>query len=106
MFTLLFALRTASLDHARNACVFCYIFLNVAGHRPHGDGALESRTWAWTLWEASLPIPKGKTKIELVCKAIDASYNCQPERPDPIWNIRGVLSNSWHRIGLKVEDEE
>ncbi|CAM9418603.1 unnamed protein product [Ectocarpus sp. 4 AP-2014] len=63
------------------------------------------RTWAWTLWEASLPVPKGKGEMKLVCKAVDAGYNSQPERPEPIWNIRGVLSNSWHRVGLKVEDE-
>lgn len=54
----------------------------------------------------SLPVPKDKSEVELVCKAIDAGYNCQPERPEPIWNIRGVLSNSWHRVALKVEDEE
>ena len=64
------------------------------------------RTWAWTLWEASLPIPKGKGEMKLVCKAVDASYNSQPERPEPIWNIRGVLSNSWHRVGLKISDED
>lgn len=64
------------------------------------------RTWAWTLWEASLPVPKGKGEMKLVCKAIDAGYNSQPERPEPIWNIRGVLSNSWHRVNLKVADDE
>lgn len=65
-----------------------------------------NRTWAWTLWEASLPVPKGKGEMKLICKAIDAGYNSQPERPEPIWNIRGVLSNSWHRVGLKISDEE
>lgn len=64
------------------------------------------RTYAWTLWEASLPIPKGGKVMNLVCKAIDSGYNSQPERAEPIWNIRGVLSNSWHTVGLKVEEEE
>eukprot|EP00903_Cladosiphon_okamuranus_P009269 g8844.t1 len=64
------------------------------------------RTWAWTLWEASLPVPKGKGEMKLVCKAIDAGYNSQPENPEPIWNIRGVLSNSWHRVSLKVSNDE
>lgn len=65
-----------------------------------------NRTWAWTLWEASLPVPKGKGEMKLVCKAVDAGYNSQPERPEPIWNIRGVLSNSWHRVDLKVSEDE
>eukprot|EP00752_Nemacystus_decipiens_P016390 g14652.t1 len=64
------------------------------------------RTWAWTLWEASLPVPKDKGEMKLVCKAVDAGYNSQPERPEPIWNIRGVLSNSWHRVDVKVSEDE
>ena len=53
-----------------------------------------------------MPVPKGRTKMDVVCKAIDSGYNSQPERPEPIWNIRGVLSNSWHRVALKIEDED
>ncbi|CAM9501399.1 unnamed protein product, partial [Choristocarpus tenellus] len=67
-----------------------------------------NRTWAWTLWEASILIPKGSEKegMKLVCKAVDSGYNVQPEQPGPIWNIRGVLSNSWHRVEVKVTEEE
>lgn len=53
-----------------------------------------------------MPVPKGKGEMKLVCKAVDAGYNSQPERPEPIWNIRGVLSNSWHRVDLKVSEDE
>eukprot|EP01084_Bolivina_argentea_P309155 534727_1 len=70
------------------------------------------RTWAWTLWEVEIPVPQlpseattsnGRKTIELVCRAVDSSYNTQPEKP--IWNMRGVISNGWHRVPLEVEDD-
>ncbi|CAM9895014.1 unnamed protein product, partial [Discosporangium mesarthrocarpum] len=65
------------------------------------------RTWAWTLWEAKLPLPKEQDgNVKLVCKAVDAGYNVQPEEAGPIWNIRGVLSNSWHKVQVKIAEEE
>lgn len=30
--------------------------------------------------------------------AVDSASNTQPESPAPIYNLRGVLNNSWHRI--------
>lgn len=63
------------------------------------------RAWAWSLWEATLPIPQGVDKLDIVCKAVDSSYNVQPDTVAPIWNLRGVLSNAWHRISVPVVDE-
>lgn len=61
------------------------------------------KTFAWTLWEASLPIPKGhKGKVEIICKAADLAYNVQPDSVEGIWNLRGVLSNAWHRVDVNV----
>lgn len=69
-----------------------------------GDGKEQrrGRAWAWTLWEATLPAPsKGDT--ELVCKAVDTSYNVQPDSSGPIWNLRGCLSNAWHRVHIHTK---
>lgn len=64
------------------------------------------RAWAWTLWEAVLPIPQGYTgPLDLVCKATDAAYNTQPETAASVWNIRGLANNSWHRVPVTVADE-
>ncbi len=41
---------------------------------------------------------------QLICKATDSSYNDQPESAAPIWNLRGVLMHSWHRITLRKEE--
>lgn len=95
------------------------------------EGANQSpgRAWAWVLWEVEIHIPKdivaavkkGSTKtIELCCKAVDESFNTQPESPAPIWyvilsslmktyicrNVRGILNNSWDRIVLDLIPEE
>lgn len=62
------------------------------------------REWGWTLWEATLKIPsnlKGK-KLDLVCKAVDSSHNAQPESAEGIWNLRGLIHNSWHHVHVDV----
>lgn len=63
-----------------------------------------SRQWAWCLWQASVAVPKGhKGPLELICKATDSSYNSQPDTVAPIWNLRGVVNNAWHRVQVNVE---
>lgn len=61
------------------------------------------RHWGWTLWEVEIPIAKSKKKIQLWAKAVDSSYNVQPERFENIWNLRGVLSNAYHRVNINIE---
>lgn len=61
------------------------------------------KTYAWTFWEGTIPLPKDhKGEVEIVCKAADTAYNVQPDNVEGIWNLRGVLSNAWHRVPVKV----
>ncbi|TNN81300.1 Sulfite oxidase, mitochondrial [Liparis tanakae] len=64
------------------------------------------RAWAWKLWEVTAPLPTGAETLEIVCKAVDDSYNMQPDTVAPIWNLRGVLSNAWHRVTVKIREDE
>lgn len=64
------------------------------------------RAWAWKLWEATIPLPAGAQEMEIVCKAVDNSYNMQPDTVPPIWNLRGVLSNAWHRVTVRIREDE
>ncbi|XP_056130982.1 sulfite oxidase, mitochondrial [Lampris incognitus] len=64
------------------------------------------QAWAWKLWELTAPIPAEAQELEIVCKAVDNSYNTQPDSVAPIWNLRGVLSNAWHRVKVKVREDE
>jgi sulfite oxidase len=65
-----------------------------------------SRAWAWTFYEAELPVPPGVkagAELTIVAKATDASYNTQPESPEAIWNVRGINFNAWPRVTVKVD---
>ncbi|XP_002159185.2 sulfite oxidase [Hydra vulgaris] len=62
--------------------------------------------YSWTLWECSVPIPiDHHGKMEIICKAQDSSCNTQPETVGPVWNLRGVLNNAWHRVQVNVETD-
>lgn len=64
------------------------------------------RAWAWVIWEAKVPLPESSQgRVELCCKAVDRSYNVQPETAGPIWNLRGCLSNAWHRIHINLPNQ-
>eukprot|EP00189_Rhodosorus_marinus_P013086 CAMPEP_0184738324 /NCGR_PEP_ID=MMETSP0315-20130426/1003_1 /TAXON_ID=101924 /ORGANISM="Rhodosorus marinus, Strain UTEX LB 2760" /LENGTH=549 /DNA_ID=CAMNT_0027205989 /DNA_START=781 /DNA_END=2430 /DNA_ORIENTATION=- len=61
-----------------------------------------NRVYGWTLWSATLKLPECKKTLEDGClvlrsRAVDSQYNLQPENCEKIWNLRGVLSNSWHK---------
>lgn len=64
------------------------------------------RDYGWTLWSATLPLPSGVGDAELVVKAVDSSYNVQPEGLAGVWNVRGVLNNAWHRVRVGGEGDE
>ncbi|KAM8990476.1 sulfite oxidase, mitochondrial isoform 1-T2 [Ara ararauna] len=66
-----------------------------------GERQALGRAWAWKLWELRAPVAAG-AELEIVCKAVDGSYNVQPDTVAPIWNLRGVLSNAWHRVRVTV----
>ncbi|RLN32436.1 hypothetical protein BBJ28_00002273 [Nothophytophthora sp. Chile5] len=65
-----------------------------------------NRAWAWTPWELDVEVPPGTDSLDIMCKAVDSSYNVQPDTIAPIWNMRGVLNNAWHRVNVTVEEAE
>ncbi|XP_033324894.2 sulfite oxidase [Megalopta genalis] len=65
--------------------------------------AKEGRYWSWTLWSIDLPVQSSWKESEIWAKAVDASYNVQPESFKHIWNLRGFLCNAYHKIKVKLE---
>ena len=57
-------------------------------------------TYAWVLWKAVIDL-SSTGPFEFTVKAVDEAYNSQPETAKSIWNVRGILNNSWHTV--KVE---
>lgn len=80
----------------------------------YGDGTpnyeRRNQTWSWMRWSMNLSVPdniikSGSGSLEVLCRAFDSSYNSQPERAETVWNVRGVVNNSWHKIKLQVRLE-
>lgn len=75
--------------------------LNESGKRQRYN-----RAWAWTPWELDVEVPPGTASLDISCKAVDSSYNVQPDTIAPIWNMRGVLNNAWHRVNVAIVEEK
>jgi DMSO/TMAO reductase YedYZ molybdopterin-dependent catalytic subunit/glyoxylase-like metal-dependent hydrolase (beta-lactamase superfamily II)/rhodanese-related sulfurtransferase len=58
------------------------------------------RAGAWRLWEAELELGPGP--CELAVRAWDSAASTQPESAEAIWNLKGYINNSWHRIRFTV----
>ena len=55
---------------------------------------------AWRLWEAELELGPGP--YELAVRAWDSAASTQPESAEEIWNLKGYINNSWHRVRFTV----
>ncbi|XP_026487066.2 sulfite oxidase, mitochondrial isoform X1 [Vanessa tameamea] len=62
-----------------------------------------ARHFAWTLWSARLPLAGAPAQVEIWVKATDSNFNTQPEKFNDIWNIRGILSNAYHKIKVNLK---
>src|SRR5215207_3016261 len=52
--------------------------------------------WAWRFWEARLEIDPGP--FQIVVRALDSASETQPQDPEGVWNFKGYVNNSWHRV--------
>ncbi|KAK8937173.1 Sulfite oxidase [Platanthera zijinensis] len=64
------------------------------------DDDLASEKWAWVLFKAVVDVPENG---EIIAKAVDSAANVQPENVESIWNLRGILNTSWHRVLVRKE---
>jgi sulfite oxidase len=55
-----------------------------------------SKTWCWKRWQ--IAFEKHNVVKSFVVKAIDESYNCQPESYAATYNFKGNLTTGWHRV--------
>jgi len=64
-------------------------------HSLKQDSARHPRHWGWTLWEGRVKVGESG---EVWSKAVDSSFNVQPESFVNIWNLRGMLSNAYSKM--------
>lgn len=61
-----------------------------------------AKAWSWRQWR--LAFPSHELSGHICVKAVDESYNTQPEYYAPYYNVRGNLSNGWHRVSVGRND--
>ena len=54
--------------------------------------------WAWSLWNASLQLPVGTSRITV--RAWDSTGATQPESAAALWNPKGYINNAWGHITI------
>uniref|UniRef100_A0A1D1XTR8 Sulfite oxidase n=1 Tax=Anthurium amnicola TaxID=1678845 RepID=A0A1D1XTR8_9ARAE len=65
---------------------------------PYVSDDINNDRWAWVLFKAEVDIPDN---AEIIAKAADSAANVQPESVEEIWNLRGILNTSWHRVHIR-----
>ncbi|KAF2433299.1 hypothetical protein EJ08DRAFT_584006 [Tothia fuscella] len=61
-----------------------------------------SKAWSWKQWRLAFPV-RDVNQYFLV-KAVDESYNTQPDSFDAHYNFRGNLTSGWHRVSATGSD--
>lgn len=56
--------------------------------------------WTWRFWAADLRLEPGP--VEIIARGWDSGSNSQPEDARSVWNFKGYMNNSWHRVRAKV----
>jgi sulfite oxidase len=57
--------------------------------------------WSWCFWEVKIPMRAGMQCI--IARAWDASGEQQPAEAKHIWNFKGYLNNSWHKVMVPIQ---
>ncbi|XP_027925043.1 sulfite oxidase [Vigna unguiculata] len=66
---------------------------------PYISDHANSDKWAWVFFEVTADI---RQSTEIIAKAVDSAANVQPEKVEDIWNLRGILNTSWHRVKVQA----
>ncbi len=68
--------------------------------------------WGWTLFNREVELDEAtkkrlakgeKVNVILVSKAVDSSFNVQPENPEPYVNPRATAANHWYRVSVTLD---
>lgn len=62
------------------------------------------KAWSWKLWR--IAFEKHEVQEAFLVKAVDESYNTQPDSFAPHYNFRGNLASGWHRVPYSAASGE
>ncbi|XP_014681415.1 PREDICTED: sulfite oxidase, mitochondrial-like [Priapulus caudatus] len=70
---------------------------------PGEEKGHDNRYWAWAFWD--FHVDQFPSPCEIVCKALDIGNNGMPDDLAQIWNLRGVMNNSWHHVSVPAKSK-
>ncbi|XP_042391133.1 sulfite oxidase-like [Zingiber officinale] len=68
------------------------------GNIPYQSDDLNNDKWAWVLFKVVVDVPESTV---IIAKAVDTASNVQPENVEVVWNLRGILNTSWHKVQVR-----
>lgn len=63
-----------------------------------------SKAWSWAQWR--IAFEKHEVETAFLVKAVDESYNTQPDSFAPHYNFKGNLATGWHRVPVSEVKSE
>lgn len=60
----------------------------------------QEQLWSWCFWEAKIVVQPGEQCI--MVRAWDSSGMAQPEDVLQVWNFKGYMNNSWHKVRVHI----
>ncbi|KAL4917811.1 hypothetical protein BDW62DRAFT_217822 [Aspergillus aurantiobrunneus] len=60
------------------------------------------RFWTWLHWHIDLDLSKLIRAPSIMVRAMDEHKNTQP--PKPVWNITGMMNNSWYQVRPEIDE--
>ncbi|KAG6505465.1 hypothetical protein ZIOFF_037821 [Zingiber officinale] len=86
------------------------------GNIPYQSDDLNNDKWAWVLFKAVVDVPESTViiakavctiaaivlmNITIIPTDVDTASNVQPENVEVVWNLRGILNTSWHKVQVR-----
>lgn len=93
-------LRGLAIPSGANHIVHVDVSVDGGQQWEHARLTTAAAPYAWAFWEAELTLEPGA--YELAVRATDSGGHVQPADPAAIWNFKGYLNNSYHRIPVRV----
>lgn len=62
----------------------------------------KGKSYGWTIWEHDIKVKDQEKKIEIWVRAEDVEGKVQPQSCEQIWNIRGLMNNSIHKVNFNL----
>jgi sulfite oxidase len=62
----------------------------------------KGKVFGWTIWQCNLDTKGKRGETDIWLRAYDEEGNSQPISDEEIWNVRGLMNNSVHKVKINI----